>query len=315
MCIAIYKPEGKLIPYDTLKRCFNANSDGAGYMFHKNGKLHVFKGYFTMEDFWKAYKKDQKKECVIHFRIKTHGEINEENCHPYRVNDNLAFVHNGVISGYTDPKKSDTWLFNEDILQPFVRRWGNLEIFEDPIKKLIESRIGYSKLIFMDNQGNTKIFNEDKGNWDDGVWYSNNSYKPYIPPPPPAVVARGTPSTGYYPNYGTYSASTSSSKSSWSSQIKEDDIVYFKENHTDWDTEEKFVKNSIWEVVGINKDYTCDLIEDEIVPNKPQRMAYNIPIWKLRLFDYDNDYIDSTNPNMRLEPDEIEDHWQHKIPF
>ena len=299
MCIAIYKPEGKVIPYETLKRCFTANPDGAGYMFHKNGKLHVFKGYFTMDEFWKAYKRDQKKECVIHFRIKTHGLINEENCHPYRVNDDLAFVHNGVISGYSDLNKSDTWLFNEDIIQPFVRRWGNLEIFEDPIKKLIESRIGYSKLIFMDNQGNSKIFNEDKGHWDDGVWYSNTSYKPYIPPPP--VVK---------PVYGSYySGATSYPKPvSAISEIKEGDYVYLTQLHEDYDTHEKFERNTIFEVLGVNKDRTVDVVEDLDGPKA--RFGYNIPIWKLRHFDYDNDFVSTENSARRLDPDEIDHEYE-----
>ena len=75
MCIAIYKPEGIEIPYETLERCYNTNSDGAGYMFHKGGKLHVYKGFFSMADFWKQYKKDKKKECVIHFRIAAFSSI------------------------------------------------------------------------------------------------------------------------------------------------------------------------------------------------------------------------------------------------
>lgn len=295
MCIAIYKPEGKVIPYETLKRCFTANPDGAGYMFHKNGKLHVFKGYFTMDEFWKAYKRDQKKECVIHFRIKTHGLINEENCHPYRVNDDLAFVHNGVISGYSDVHKSDTWLFNEDIVQPFVRRWGNLEIFEDPIKKLIENRIGYSKLIFMDNLGNTKIFNEDKGNWDDGVWYSNTSYKPYIPPPPVVKPVYGS----YYSGVSSYPKPVSAI-----SEIKEGDYVYLTQMHEDYDTHEKFERNTIFEVLGVNKDRTVDVVEDLDGPHA--KFGYNIPIWKLRHFDFDNDFVSTENSARRLDPDEID---------
>ena len=73
MCIAIYKPEGHLIPQETLERCFNANPDGAGYMFHKNDKLYIKKGFFTFKEFWSSYKRDKSKQTVIHFRIKTHG--------------------------------------------------------------------------------------------------------------------------------------------------------------------------------------------------------------------------------------------------
>lgn len=37
--------------------------------------------------------------------------------------------------------------------------------------------IGYSKFAILDKSGKYYIVNEDKGNWSDGVWYSNTSYK------------------------------------------------------------------------------------------------------------------------------------------
>lgn len=283
MCIAIYKPEGIEIPFETLERCYNTNSDGAGYMFHKGGKLHVYKGFFSMADFWKQYKKDKKKECVLHFRIKTHGVINEENCHPYKVNDNLAFVHNGIISGYSDAHKSDTWLFNEDIIQPFVRKWGNLEIFEDPIKKLIENRIGYSKLIFMDNEGNTKIFNEDKGEWHEGVWYSNGSYKK--PVPLPKVT---------YPQYGgTYKKDTTvPKKQTWGYKkdtIKVGDLVLLNRGMYDPNTKKNYPADTFWEVASVNNDYTVDLVEDEAVGLAG--WLYNVPFSAIDLYEYNPESV------------------------
>ena len=44
--------------------------------------------------------------------------------------------------------------------------------------KLVEATIDYSKLVILDNKGRYYIVNEKKGNWVDGVWYSNTSYKP-----------------------------------------------------------------------------------------------------------------------------------------
>jgi hypothetical protein len=256
MCIAIYKPEGKEIERETLERCYDSNPDGAGYMFHKNDKLYVKKGFFSFSEFWQSYRRDRTKECVIHFRIKTHGQINKDNCHPYLVNDKFAFVHNGVISGYTDNNKSDTWLFNEDVIQPFVNKWGNLGLFEDPVKKLIESRIGYSKLIFMDNTGNTKIFNEDKGYWDDDVWYSNTSYRKPVPvvakPNPPAAF--GSSWTSYYNN------------KDWEHKKKHmtiGEIVTLSWGHYDRDLKKSHARNSIWEIVAVNKDYSVDLMNDD----------------------------------------------------
>lgn len=287
MCIAIYKPEGVLIDKATLAQCYSANSDGAGYMFHKNDKLYVKKGFFSFEDFWKSYRRDKSKETVIHFRIKTHGLINEANCHPYKINDNFAFVHNGMISGYTDPAKSDTWLFNEDILQPFVDKWGNLGLFQDPVQKLIEARIGYSKLIFMDNTGNTKIFNEDKGVWDNDVWYSNSSYKkpaPYVAPPPlPYYPPRQTsllPHNRYYDNRQTWAYKKEN--------IALGELVTLLSGQYDSGTKQYFKRDSVWEIVAVNRDYSVDLMADSADENNDTpNFLYNIKFMDIELLEDD----------------------------
>ena len=57
MCIAIMKSENKKISKSTLQRCYDANPDGAGFMFADNKELTVKKGYFTFKEFYKEYKK------------------------------------------------------------------------------------------------------------------------------------------------------------------------------------------------------------------------------------------------------------------
>ena len=199
MCIAIMKSENKKINKATLKRCYDANPDGAGFMFADNKKLNVQKGYFTFKDFYKEYKPHENKQVLLHFRIKTHGPIDKANCHPFLVNSGLGFIHNGIISGYGDNKESDTIQFNNSILKKIVAKHGNNSLFDDPMVELIENVIGYSKLVFLDRHGNYKIMNEDKGSWHDGVWYSNNSWKKpepikYIPD-----YSRGSVSKSYPP--------------------------------------------------------------------------------------------------------------------
>lgn len=185
MCIAIYKKKGLTIPRETLEQCFKINDDGAGYMYVKNGKLEIKKGFFFFESFYDEYKKDEKHQCVIHFRIKTHGSIDGDNCHPFSINNELAFVHNGIISGFGTKDKSDTFMFNEEVLKPLMDKYGKQLYTETPFKKLIEEAIGYSKLIFLDANGTYSIYNEHKGEWADGVWYSNSTYK--IPKPLPPI--------------------------------------------------------------------------------------------------------------------------------
>ena len=193
MCIAIYKPQGIKISKASLERCFNANPDGAGFMFAEKKKLHTHKGFFTFKEFYDNYKQHQMKQALVHFRIKTHGKTDKENCHPFLVNKGLGFIHNGIISGYGDDKLSDTIQFNDAILKKIVARHGNMALFDDPTQELIENVIGYSKLVFLDRHGEFNIMNEDKGHWHNKVWYSNSSYKK-----PEPIVNNGWRGNQYY---------------------------------------------------------------------------------------------------------------------
>ena len=290
MCIAIYKPESKVIPIATLQECYNANPDGAGFMYAEDKKLHIEKGFFSFDSFYKAFEKHQEKQAVLHFRIKTHGKIDTTNCHPFAVNNSLGFVHNGIINGFGDANHSDTIGFNNGILQPLVNKWGNLALFQDPMKDLIESRIGYSKLIFLDRHGNHNILNEHKGVWDDGVWYSNNSYKPYVAP----VTTWASKTTWYDTDYdwkkpvATYKASVPVPKSE---PVQIGALVELLEDIADPATQKVYETGELMEVVAVNKDFTCDLMF-EAYDGKVE-FIYNIPYHSLNFVDdFEDDSID-----------------------
>lgn len=245
MCIAIMKSENKKINKATLKRCYDANPDGAGFMFAENKELTVQKGYFTFKEFYKEYKPHENKQVLLHFRIKTHGPIDKNNCHPFLVNNGLGFIHNGIISGYGDDKQSDTIQFNNNILKKIVAKHGNNSLFDDPMVELIENVIGYSKLVFLDRHGNYKIMNEDKGSWNDGVWYSNNSWKKPEP-------------VKYIPNFARGSVKNyppAKSAGDWV-QVGED-YTYGKGDNT------VILKKGEWFEVGVVNwtKNTCTLIE------------------------------------------------------
>lgn len=179
MCIAIMKPENKVISDEVLQECFRCNSDGAGFMYAEDEKLHIHKGYMTFAAFLNAYKKHQDKKAILHFRITTHGKTDQENTHPFQVGESLGFVHNGIISAVNrdqDQTKSDTYHFNNAILKK-IYKGDSKFIFKDFYQELIKGYVGASKLIFLSNKGEHVIINEKKGTWEDGVWYSNNSYK------------------------------------------------------------------------------------------------------------------------------------------
>lgn len=180
MCIAICKPEGVIIPTSHLEACFQNNPDGAGFAYAENDKLTIHKGLMTFDAFTKAFKEHKEKAAIIHFRITTHGDTDEYNTHPFEVGKNLAMIHNGVINAVDrkeDLTKSDTYHFNTQILNPLYKRDSRF-IFKNHFKELIKHYIGYSKLVFINNKGHFQIINEQAGTWDEGVWYSNTSYKP-----------------------------------------------------------------------------------------------------------------------------------------
>lgn len=178
MCIIAYKPKGITLPSQTLKNCFVNNSDGAGFMVAVDGRLIVKKGFFTFESFWKAYVEYEQENVVAHFRIGTHGLKNADNCHPFLVTPNLGFVHNGVLSDChkTGSEHSDTWHFNDSVLQPLMGEYNNAWKHKT-IKYLISKRIGtWNKLVFMSNDGEVQIYNEERGEKKFGCWFSNSDY-------------------------------------------------------------------------------------------------------------------------------------------
>lgn len=285
MCIAIYKPEDKVLSLATLKECYTSNPDGAGFMYAENKKLHIEKGFFSFQSFYDAFKKHETKQAVIHFRIKTHGKIDTTNCHPFAVNNAIGFVHNGIISGFGDANHSDTIGFNQSILQPLVSKWGNLALFQDPIIDLIEGRIGYSKLVFLDRHGNHKIMNEHKGTWDDGVWYSNDSYKPYVAP----VTTYDWKDSKYdWKKNVTTIKNVALPKPNL---IAVGTMVELLEDVADPATLTVYETGELCEIVAVNKDFTCDLMHDDYKGNSS--FLYNVPYHSLSFVDeFEDDSID-----------------------
>jgi hypothetical protein len=144
----------------------------------RNGVVVVEKEMKDWKRLYKVYEDWRNRfpsaHILLHFRISTHGGINIENCHPFKVNKSLAFIHNGIIDTDIIKGKSDTNSFNELVLKELPKDFYK----QQSIMDLMEYRIGYSKLVFLDGMNNYAIVGEHKGKWDNGNWYSNESYKP-----------------------------------------------------------------------------------------------------------------------------------------
>ncbi len=178
MCIAILNTKkGGRLPKNQIQNSWDNNDMGAGLLWSKDNKLNVFKTY-EYDEYLDKYNeiRDDKSvgNIVLHFRIATSGYNGEHNLHPFLVNNDLGFVHNGVIKGLGNKSFSDTYQFN-DMLKKFGHNFVGCEM----TKYFISEYIGYSKLIFLDSKDRYTIINEDLGKWNSGNWYSNDSYKQY----------------------------------------------------------------------------------------------------------------------------------------
>lgn len=189
MCIIAIIPENNKIDKKTLETMGKNNSDGFGiaYIDKKDNKIKVHKT-MDINNYIKEALKIQKEHSktspiMIHCRIKTSGKRNIENCHPFKVNRNTVFAHNGIIDFVDDsnPEFSDTRMFNATYLKYMGDRWLDDKVMVNHL----ENQLGtFNKLSFLTTSKKLKnkyyILNENNGNWDNGIWYSNTTYKKYI---------------------------------------------------------------------------------------------------------------------------------------
>jgi predicted glutamine amidotransferase len=215
-----------------LKDFYSYNADGVGVMFSDSDTLVIEKILPKNEKaFIKFYRKHiQGRDCAFHLRMRTHGNIDLENCHPYMVLNmaehgmDLWLMHNGILTtgNSADPSKSDTWHYIKDYLRPMLV--DNPEFaFHPSFAEIVGKHIGESnKFVLMDNLGRQVIINEQAGVYWGGLWLSNEyawsaTYNSSDKPiddlklaqeqinDKPVKHSYSTPLSGYYDKqYGSY---------------------------------------------------------------------------------------------------------------
>lgn len=176
MCILIHHTEKTEFSKALLEDFYAHNSDGFGLMFGDGNKIHVTKSLGTVEETIAIYNDLAKgRDCIIHYRMKTHGKIDMNNCHPYRITDELWVAHNGILSASNpvDKDMSDTWHLIEYVLKPIAV--NNMEQFFDPkFQEYLGAMIGSNnKLGFCHADGRSFIINEKSGVNYKNAWLSN----------------------------------------------------------------------------------------------------------------------------------------------
>ena len=181
MCVICIKHRGVQFPtIETVEQMCDTNPHGFSLVIRgKSGKPRIYKT-LKQSEFLALYRNILKEydyqdtTMFIHARIKTHGTMRIENCHGWRANG-IVFAHNGILSIKNRGDMTDSETFFRDIFIPAyqVGRWKAAEL-------TIKAVIGTSKFVFMESNGDLKHY----GNYinDNGLLYSNDSYKPRVYP-------------------------------------------------------------------------------------------------------------------------------------
>jgi hypothetical protein len=182
MCLIILAREGIDVPNSHLTEGYKSNNDGCGIAWVEGETIQIFKT-LKFEEFMEKYDEVSKvvkdSPLLIHFRKKSVGDINQDSCHPFKINDDMCFVHNGTMSTgslFIEKGESDTMAFNNSILKMLPDLWWSNAAILD----LIEYFVDPGRMVFLHKSGAIHIINEDDncGHWDTKkeIWYSNYSY-------------------------------------------------------------------------------------------------------------------------------------------
>ena len=191
MCIICVSPARTHQPsISQIKMMFLNNPHGAGYMYARDDRVHIHKGFMDIDSFLSAIKAEHftaKDSVVYHFRISTQAGVNPEMTHPFPLSNRLpnmkaldvecpcGVAHNGIIRLTSDPTQheySDTALFITHYMARMVHGLDDLK--DAQLLNRIE-RLAGSKLAIMDGSG----YIATVGNFmnERGLLFSNDSYR------------------------------------------------------------------------------------------------------------------------------------------
>ena len=173
MCLIIHQPRGLTLPRRTLESAAKRNADGFGLMTAASGALRIFRTLDPEEALALYYAHGAGRECVLHWRLTTHGRTDLENCHPFTPAPGVAVAHNGVLDvGTPHTGMSDTWHFVRYVLAPMLA--ADPQALKDPdTVAVLEGLTRGSRLAAMHADGTVTILHRRSGVEHQGAWYSN----------------------------------------------------------------------------------------------------------------------------------------------
>ena len=219
MCLLFFKPAAVRFTDAQLTDMYVKNPDGFGVMFARDNVLHISKNLGSVHDWIEFHRKYEHVDACWHTRMKTHGNIDLENAHPYPVYGfdaahplPVAMMHNGVLhtGNRADTTKSDTWHYIRSFLHPLTAKDPDV-IFSPEFNDVISKHIGSSnKFAFMDSKGRVQIINKSAGIEWGGAWFSNTyAWSAYNETLYPGIMeGRQPPTTHWNTKYDSHFDST-----------------------------------------------------------------------------------------------------------
>jgi hypothetical protein len=177
MCLLVHQPATTNFSEAFLRDVYSTNSDGFGVMFSEAGRLVTRRFLPKTSDAFLSIYADHAagRDCIWHVRMRTHGDVDLANCHPYAVGPRVALAHNGILStgNSWDASKSDTWHFIKNVIEPAVA-FDESRVLDPVWQSFVGQLIGSSnKFGIMTANGDAVIINRSSGVEYSGAWLSN----------------------------------------------------------------------------------------------------------------------------------------------
>ncbi|MEV4517868.1 hypothetical protein AB0K00_54025 [Dactylosporangium sp. NPDC049525] len=197
MCLLTYLPAGVLPDTDALHNGTSTNRDGHGFAIVAGDQLVIERGMDgeqVIAAFERARRRHPDGPALFHSRYATHGVTNLDNCHPFEVGRDVRTVvaHNGILPASVQPRQGDPRSDTRLAAEVYLPQIGGLHLRQTRLR-LERWMTPFNKMVLLTVDRRFKkqgfVLNEASGIWDDGIWYSNNDYRP-LPVPSWLTTAR-----------------------------------------------------------------------------------------------------------------------------